>query len=69
MNGVGDLKNALTSDMEMQSLKFALVQYFLTVCPSLYFGMVMYTLHHCMFKVCDLLSDFKFTGHYNKDIA
>ena len=38
LKGVGDLKSALTSDMEMQSLEFAqlgfglaLVQYFLTM--------------------------------------
>ena len=47
MKGVGDLKNTLTSDMEMQSLEFALivlglalVQYFLTMLPSLCFRMV-----------------------------
>lgn len=49
LKGVGDLKSVLTSDMEMQSLEFsqlgfglALVQYFLTMLPSLCFGMVMY---------------------------
>ena len=49
VKGVGDLKSALTSDMEMQSLEFAqlvfglaLVQYFLSMLPSLCFGMVMY---------------------------
>ncbi|KAL6035795.1 hypothetical protein STEG23_005192 [Scotinomys teguina] len=49
LNGVGDLKSALTSDMEMQSLEFvqlvfspALVQCFLTMLPFLLFGMVMY---------------------------
>ena len=42
LKGVGDLKSILTPDLEMQSVKFAqlvfglaLVQYFLTVLPSL----------------------------------
>ena len=45
--------SALTSDMEMQSLEFAqlvfdrvFVQYFLTMFPSLGFGMIMYILCH-----------------------
>lgn len=65
LKGVGDLKIILTSDMKIQILEFvqlasrlALVQYFLTMLPSLSFGMVMYILCHCMFKVCDLLFDF-----------
>ena len=48
LNGVRDLKSILTSDMEMQSLEFAqlvfvlaLVQYFLTMLPSIHLEMVM----------------------------
>ena len=33
----------------------ALVQYFLTMFPSLHFGVVMYVLCHYMLEVCDLL--------------
>ena len=56
---VGDLKSILTSDMEMQCLEFAgfgcaLDQYFLTVCPSIPFGMVMHILCQCMLEVCGL---------------
>ena len=72
MKGVGKHKGALTSDMEMQSLEFALivlglalVQYFLTMLPSLCFRMVMYILCHYMLEVCDLLFDFDFTGNYS----
>lgn len=61
LKGVGDLKSALTSDMEMLSLEFAqlvfslaLVQYFLTVLLFLCFITVMYTLCHYMLEVCDL---------------
>ena len=56
--GVGDLKTALTSDMEMQSSKFArlvfslvLVQYFLIVLPFLQFGMVIFIMCHRMLDV------------------
>ena len=56
----------------MQSLEFAqlafglvVVQYFLTVLPSLCFGMVMYILCHYMLEVCDLLFDCNFTGDYS----
>lgn len=55
----GELKSALTSAMEMQSMEFAqlvfslvLIQYFLTV---LLFGMVMYILCHYMLEVCNFL--------------
>ena len=51
LEGVGDLKSILPSDMEMQSVEFAqlvfspaMVQSFLTVLPSLCFGTVMYIL-------------------------
>jgi hypothetical protein len=61
MEGIGELKYALTSDMETQSLEFsqlvfslALVQYFFTMLPSLSFGTVMYILCHYMLEVCDL---------------
>ena len=67
--GAEDLKSALTSDMEIQNLQFALlgsgialVQYFLTMLPFLLCGMVMYILCHCMLEVCDLLFYFDFTG-------
>ena len=47
--------------MEMQSMEFAqlgfglaLVQYFLTVLPFIYFEMVMYILCHYILEVCDL---------------
>ena len=63
----GNLKSILTSHMEMESLEFAqlvcslaLVQYFLTMLPSLHFGMVMYILCHYMLEVCDLLFDLDF---------
>ena len=72
LKGIGDLKSVLTSDMELQSLEFAqlvfglvLVQYFLTVFPSLHFGMVMYILCHHVLKGRDLLFDFDFTGDYS----
>ena len=45
----------------------ALVQYFLTMPPSLPFGKVMYILCHCMVEVCSLLFDF--TRGYNEDSA
>ena len=62
LNGVGDLKIISTSDMEIQTLEFAhlvfhlaLVQYFLTMLPSLCFGMVMYILCYYTLEVCDFL--------------
>ena len=68
LNEVGDLKSILTSDKEMQSLKFlqlafglALVQYFPTMFPSQHFGMVLYY----MLEVCNLLFDFDFIGYYS----
>ena len=68
LKGAADLKNVLASAMKMQSLEFvqlvfglALVQYFLTMPPSLCFGMVMYILCHYMLEVCDLFFDFYFT--------
>jgi hypothetical protein len=58
IKGLGDLKSALTSDMEVQSLEFAqldfglaLVHHFLTMSPLLPFGMMIYSLSHCMLKV------------------
>ena len=66
MKEVRDLKNALTSDMEMQSLEFAqlvfclaLVQYFLT---KMFWNGNMYPL---MLEVYDLLFDFDFIGDYS----
>jgi hypothetical protein len=56
--GVGDLKSALASDMQKQSLEFApllfslaLVQYVLTMLPFLQFGMVMHIVCHCMLDI------------------
>ena len=66
MKEVRDLKNALTSDMEVQSLEFAqlvfylaLVQYFLT---KMFWNGNMYPL---MLEVYDLLFDFDFIGDYS----
>lgn len=63
--GAGDVKSALTSDMEMQRLEcallvsgLALVQYFFTMRLFLPFGMVMRILCHYMLKIYDLLFDF-----------
>lgn len=62
LNRVGDLKNVLTLCREMQSLEstllvfnLALFQYFFTMLPFLYFGIVIYILCHCILQVCDLL--------------
>ena len=59
---IGDLKSALTSDVEVQNLAcillvfgLACVQYFCTMLPFLPSGMVMYSLFDCMLEVCDLL--------------
>ena len=53
--------------MEMLSLEFdqlvfglSLVQCFLTMFPSLWFGLVMHFLCHYMLEVCDLFFDFDF---------
>lgn len=62
LEGVRDLKSTMTSNRKMQNLEFAglvlglaLIYYFFTVLPFFPFGMVMYILCCCMFKVCDLL--------------
>ena len=62
LNGVEGLKRVLALNMAMKSLDFAqlvfglaLVQYFLTVIPSLHFGIVIYILCHSMLEVCHLL--------------
>lgn len=74
MNGFEELKNILTSSMEIQSVEFAqlvwsfsLVQDFLTVFPSMNFGIVMYALFHDTLKVCDRTLDF--IGHYSWKIT
>ena len=61
------MKTILTLDMGMQSLEFAqlvpnlvLVQYFLTMLPSLHCGIVMYALSHYMFEVGGRLFHFDF---------
>lgn len=61
LNGIGNQKSILISDMELQSLEFAqlvfvlaLVQYFLTILPPLPFGMVMYILCHYKLEACNL---------------
>ena len=62
LEGVGDLKSALTSDMEKQSLECVLLvlglALFTMLPPFLTFGIIMYSLCHCMLGVCDLLPDF-----------
>jgi hypothetical protein len=45
----------------MLDFGLALVEYFLSVFPSLLFGMVMYALFHCMWEVCELLLHFDLT--------
>lgn len=62
LKGVRDVKSSMISNRKMQNLEFAglvlglaLIYYFLTVLPFSPFGMVMYILCRCMFKVCDLL--------------
>ena len=44
---------------------FGLVQYFLTVLPSLHLRMVIYILCYYMLEVCDLHFDFNFIGDYS----
>lgn len=63
--------DALTSDMELQNMKFAklvvslaLVQYFITMPLFILLGMVIYILSHCILEVCGLLFDFYFIGYY-----
>lgn len=53
-----NLQSAMALDMERQSLKFskevaslALVEYFLTLFPSLHFGII---ICHYLLEVCDL---------------
>lgn len=62
LNRVGDLENILILRREMQSLEstllvfnFALFQYFFTMLPFFYFGIVIYILCHCILQVCHLL--------------
>lgn len=59
LKGVGGLKRALTSDMEMRSVEFALlvfslalVWFLLTVLSFLPFRMIMYTMYYYMLEVC-----------------
>ena len=66
MKGVGDLKNTLTSDMEIKNLEFAqlvfglaFAQYFLTV---IFWNGNAYPV---MFEVWDLLFHFDFIEDYN----
>lgn len=69
--GAGDLKSALASAVETQSLECAqldsglvLVQGFLLVLPCLPFGIVMHIPGCYMLQVCDLLL-FDFIGYYS----
>ena len=69
---VEDLKNILSSAIEMHSLVFSqlvfsldFVQYFLTVLLSLCFQMLLYILCHDMLEVYDLLFNFEFIGDYS----
>ena len=72
LKGVGDLKSTLTLDVEMKSLKFALlafslalIKHFLTMSYFLVFGMGMIILCHYMLEVCDLIFHLNFIGYYN----
>lgn len=69
LKGLGDLKRTLKSEMQMQTLEVAqvvvLFQCFLSVCPSLYLGNVMYIMFHYMLEVCGLFSDFDLRGNYS----
>lgn len=73
LEGVGDLKSCLspwTSDMEglefaLLGCSLALVQCFLSVPPFFHFGIVMYSLCHCVLEVCNLPFDCAFTGDYS----
>ena len=69
LNGIGDMDNILTSDMEMQSLEFAqlvfslaLVLDFLAMIPSICFVMIINILCQLMLEECGVLFDFYFTG-------
>ena len=59
MKWFGDLRRALTSDMELQSLEFA----------QLVFGLALVTMKFwngsLILEVCDLLFDFDFIGDYS----
>ena len=66
MKGLGDLKSALTSDVEVLSLEFAqvvfgpgLFQYFLIMTFS------NSNIHSVMLEVCDLLLYFDFIEYYS----
>ena len=66
------MKRIFTSDMMMQRLEYsqlvlslALVQYFLTMFPSLHFGTIMYILFRFMLEAYDLVFDFGFIGDYS----
>jgi hypothetical protein len=59
------LKSILTADIKMLSLELvqvafglALVQYFVTMLPSIHFGTVINILCYDMLEVCDLLFNF-----------
>ena len=61
MNDAIELKTTLTSDLEMQSLEFALlvlglvlVQYLLAILRFVASGMLMYILCPCVLEVWDL---------------
>ena len=58
LNGIGDMKGHLTSDMESQISDFA--SSFLTMFPSIHVGIIKYFLYH---EMLNLLLDFDlFTG-------
>ena len=63
LKGVGDLKSALTSDMEMQSLEYAQLACFGPIFP--YHDILEWLCIFCtMLEVCDLLFDFDFLIAY-----
>lgn len=58
-------------NLEVAQLVFSLplVQHFLTVLPSLPFGIVMSVLCHCILEMYILLFYLDFTGGYSSEIA
>lgn len=69
---VGDLKDTLTSDMDIYSFEFAqlgfglvTVQHFFIILLYFPIGTVMHILCHCILRVCGLLFNFDFTAAYS----
>lgn len=57
----------LMQNLEVDLIGFclALAQYFLTIFPVPCFGIVMYSLHHCVLERCDLLFNFDFCKSFH----